>query len=92
MSAELTPSERHDLEQLEGVMIRAGIDTFVEVGRALAEVRDRGLYRQSHSTFQGYCKQQWGLGRSRAYQLIEAAGRGEPGGVTSLSVARQAVL
>ena len=44
MTATLTTVEQRDPETFEGV-VQAGIDTFVEVGRALAEIRDRRLYR-----------------------------------------------
>jgi hypothetical protein len=72
MSATLTTSERRDLETLEGVVQR-GLDTFIEVGQALAEIRDRRLYRQTHGTFEAYCQEKWRLSRTRAYQLIDAA-------------------
>lgn len=64
--------ERSRLEQLESVIER-GLATFVEVGEALAEIRDSRLYLESHGSFEDYCRQRWGLGRSRAYQLIDAA-------------------
>ena len=68
----LTSSERRDLETLEGVVQR-GITTFIEVGRALAEIRDRRLYRQTHGTLEDYCHEKWLLSRTRAYRLIDAA-------------------
>lgn len=72
MSAALTTSERHDLEALEDVVQR-GLATFIEVGKALAEIRDRRLYRQTHGTFEEYCHDKWLLSRTRAYRLIDAA-------------------
>jgi hypothetical protein len=72
VSTALTAPERRALETLEGIVQR-GIDTFVDVGRALAEIRDRRLYRQTHGTFEEYCHEKWLLGRTRAYQLIDAA-------------------
>lgn len=68
----LTDAEYTDLERLETVVSK-GLDTFVEVGNALAEIRDRRLYRQYHASFDAYCKDQWDIGRSRAYRLIQAA-------------------
>lgn len=53
--------------------IRAGLDTFVQVGTALAAIRDDRLYRTTHGTFEDYCAERWSLARSRAYQLIDAA-------------------
>jgi hypothetical protein len=72
VSAALTTSERHDLEALEDVVQR-GLATFIEVGKALAEIRDRRLYRQTHGTFEEYCHDKWLLSRTRAYRLIDAA-------------------
>ncbi len=60
------------IEELEEVIGR-GLETFVEVGDALAEVRDARHYLQFHPTFEEYCTERWGLTRSRAYQLIDAA-------------------
>lgn len=53
--------------------IQAGLDTFVEVGEALAEIRDSRLYRDKHSTFEAYCRERWGMQRAQAYRLIESA-------------------
>jgi len=53
--------------------IERGINTFVEVGQALTEIRDAKLYRVAHKTFEIYCKDRWNLGRSRAYELIDQA-------------------
>lgn len=61
------------LPQLED-RIERGLDTFVDVGLALMEVRDRRLYREAgYSTFEKYCVGRWNFKRHRAYQLIEAA-------------------
>jgi hypothetical protein len=63
-----------ELEQLENV-IQKNIGAFYEVGRALMEIRDKGLYRDvlGYDTFEAYCKGRWDLSRPRAYQLIDAA-------------------
>ena len=53
--------------------IQAGVETFVTVGCALAEIRDARLYRADHKTFEQYCHKRWQFTRVRAYQLIEAA-------------------
>lgn len=65
--------ERGELEKQEKV-IREGMQTFVEVGKALATIRDKKLYREEYKTFEKYCEQKWGFKRARAYQLIESAG------------------
>lgn len=60
------------LDALEGVIER-GLATFVEVGEALLEIRDSRLYRETHGTFEDYCRERWGMSRPRAYNLIDAA-------------------
>ncbi|MEI6451832.1 MAG: hypothetical protein WCP98_18055, partial [Actinomycetes bacterium] len=60
------------LTDLEGIIER-GLDTFVDVGEALAEIRDRQMYRETHATFEAYCRERWGWSRSYAYRHIEAA-------------------
>lgn len=60
------------LEELEDIIGR-GLETFVEVGDALAQVRDGRLYLAHAETFEAYCSERWGLSRSRSYELIDAA-------------------
>ncbi|GIK39539.1 MAG: hypothetical protein BroJett011_33720 [Chloroflexota bacterium] len=69
---ELTTTETNKLEILETV-IEQGLQTFVEVGEALAEIRDSKLYRSQYDTFENYCRERWGISRPRAYELINAA-------------------
>lgn len=71
MSA-LLPVETHDLERYEAV-IASGLQTFIEVGTALMEIRDRKLYRAEFGTFEGYCRERWNLTDRRARQLMSAA-------------------
>lgn len=68
----LTTTESRDLARCEKIIER-GQKTFLEVGIALSEIRDRKLYRERADTFQDYCSQVWGFTRQRAHQLIEAA-------------------
>lgn len=60
------------LRELETVIER-GLNTFVEVGQALLEIRDNRLYKESYSTFEEYCRERWGMERRHAYRLIDAA-------------------
>jgi hypothetical protein len=53
--------------------IEQGLQTFVEVGLALMEIRDRKLYRGEHSSFKAYCTERWNFSDSRGRQLILAA-------------------
>lgn len=69
---DLLPAESARLAELEAI-VTDGLNTFVTVGRALAEIRDTRLYRQSHETFEAFCRDQWGLTRTRAYELISAS-------------------
>lgn len=68
----LNSLERTNLRRCEKI-IENGCKTFVDVGRALAEVRDSELYRETHQSFSGYCKDKWGFTRQRAYQYIKGA-------------------
>ena len=69
----LTASEQNVLTQAEA-KIERGIKSFIEVGDALAQVRDQRLYREEFGTFEVYCHERWGLSRSRVYRLIDASG------------------
>jgi len=68
----LSAEDQSDLAQFEGVIER-GMNTFVEVGNALAAIQERKLYRSAHGTFEVYCRERWGFSRQRAYQLTAAA-------------------
>jgi hypothetical protein len=69
---ELSTTEAQELNRCEAV-IEAGLQTFVEVGMALLKIRDGRLYRESHDTFQNYCRDRWAMSRQRANQLVDAA-------------------
>lgn len=68
----LAIDEQQTLAQCEAVIAR-GVQTFIEVGEALATIRDGKLYRADFTTFEHYCRNKWGIGDSRARQLIGAA-------------------
>lgn len=68
----LTTSEATDLRSHEQVIER-GLGTFVEVGNALLAIRDGRLYRETHGTFEDYCRERWGMSKTHANRLIEAA-------------------
>jgi hypothetical protein len=67
---ELTPEEQSDRLHLERKVERA----FFEAGKALAELRDRRLYRSTHRTFEEYCRDRFGHSRQQSNYLIAAAG------------------
>jgi hypothetical protein len=60
------------LAECEAVISRR-LRTFMEVGRALARIRDEQLYRLTHATFEDYCRDRWEIGRAHAYRLVAAA-------------------
>jgi hypothetical protein len=70
--APLTKTELSELAQHEAVIER-GQRTFLEVGIALATIKEGKLYRADFKTFEDYCRGRWGLDRRRAYQMLEAA-------------------
>lgn len=69
---ELTKTELTRLGQCEAV-IAEGAKTFVAVGNALLEIRDKRLYRLEFSTFEDYCFKKWGIARRHSYRMIAAA-------------------
>jgi hypothetical protein len=68
----LTLNERARLKECEDA-IEKGLDTFVAVGQALAEIRDSRLYRQLYPTFEDYCREKFQRGRDWAEVTINAA-------------------
>jgi hypothetical protein len=72
ITAEFTDAEAGALVEAERVIER-GLKTFVEVGQALARIRDGQLYRTEYATFEAYCDERWAISRPRAYELMSAA-------------------
>jgi len=72
---ELVPLSLHEERRLHECekIITDGLDTFMEVGQALTEIRNRRLYRQEFKTFEAYAHQRWGIKRQRAYELMGAS-------------------
>ena len=64
----LTSAEEDSLRTCEQV-IDQGMETFVEVGRALETIRRDKLYRTSHTTFDSYMLERFGMDRFRGYEL-----------------------
>jgi hypothetical protein len=90
MQREMSQSELTQLEVCEAT-ISAGLQTFYEVGNALLAVRDARLYRRDFASFEEYCRKRWGMGASRARQLIGAAGvAANLQGVTNVTPANEA--
>ncbi|MBE8990552.1 hypothetical protein [Nostoc sp. LEGE 12450] len=64
--SELTEQEISDRLHLERKVERA----FFEAGKALAQLRDRRLYRSTHRTFEEYCSDRFGYTHRRVNYLI----------------------
>lgn len=69
----LSVAEAERLTKLEAI-IRDNFLAFYAVGSALKEIRDSNLYRETHRSFEAYCKEVWETGRRTAYQYINAVG------------------
>lgn len=67
------PARMGRLFELERV-IAAGLQSFIEVGNALMEIRDKRLYKeQGYKNFEEYCHERWKWGRNYANKQIKAA-------------------
>ncbi|MEG4323096.1 MULTISPECIES: hypothetical protein [unclassified Microcoleus] len=71
-TAQLDVSERARLQELESI-VEHGLQTFYEVGKALDEIREQKLYRETHKSFETYCRDKWGIARQTANRFIAAA-------------------
>ena len=68
----LNIEESHELERCE-VVIKQGLNTFIEVGEALFLIRDKRLYRREFKTFEHYCQQKWALSKPYVNRIIAAS-------------------
>lgn len=68
----LAAIERSRLAELEYIVER-GVATFIEVGKALEEIRSGRFYRETHKTFEAYCREKWGWSSRNVNRQIEAA-------------------
>lgn len=69
----LNAAENKRLNVLESD-IKKNFLGFVAVGNALAEIREKRLYRnEDNRTFDGYCRELWDMGRKQADKLAKAA-------------------
>lgn len=76
MKGTLTPDELAALTRLEAA-VEAGVSatlTVIEAGKALAEIRDRQLHRDSAATWEDYVQNRFRITRRRADQLVAFAG------------------
>jgi N6-adenosine-specific RNA methylase IME4 len=66
----ITTAEKTDFSKLDEV-VRTGMSAFLDVGRALMEIRDRRLYRDTFGTFEEYCRERHEMTRRYANYLID---------------------
>jgi hypothetical protein len=57
----LTGADVEHLRRLEAIAQR-NLDTYMDVGNALASIRDKRLYRDTHDSFEAYARDRWGMG------------------------------
>ncbi len=72
VTAQLDVTERARLQELESI-VEHGLQTFYEVGKALDEIREQKLYRETHKSFETYCRDKWAIARQTAHRFIAAA-------------------
>lgn len=68
----LTPQEKQEFATQERI-VKAGRDTFIAVGNALATIRDEKLYREQHGTFEEYCDKRWQMSGRHAERMMNAS-------------------
>lgn len=76
MTGTLTADERIVLTRLEAT-VEAGVQatlTVLEAGKALAEIRDRQLFRDSAATWEKYVSDRFRITKRRADQMVAFAG------------------
>ena len=61
--------KRKRLEELESQVS----SHITEFGRVLGEIHAKELYLETHETWEKYCKDRWGIGKSYGYKLIKTA-------------------
>ncbi len=91
--AALSDLERQRKAELEAT-VSAGFQTFVEVGKALREIKDSNLWRDGYSSWSDYLQRRWQMSSSRARQLWLAADTQtqiESSGVTTVTLPNEHV-
>lgn len=68
---DLVDPQHERLQELEEIIDRHLVG-FIEVGRALTEVRDDKLYQATYRTFEAWAEMRFAISRRRAYELMSA--------------------
>jgi hypothetical protein len=69
---QLSPHEKEIFVRMEDV-IQSHLESFSKAGDALVAIRDGRLYRETHGTFEDYCRERWEMSKTQANRLIAAA-------------------
>ena len=67
----LSPADQTLLRECEDE-IRDNITGWYIVGQRLMQIQEAKLYRQTHDSFEKYCREMWSFSRPQAYRLIAA--------------------
>lgn len=70
--SDMSKVEQTRFVELKNV-VKQTAGAFVRCGEALAEIRDRKLYRVQYETFEQFVEKEYNWTRQRAYQMIDAA-------------------
>lgn len=73
MTAEVLEALSHDeRDELEACIdvINRGLTVWYEVAEALHKIRDQRLYRETHTSFEAFCRDKWGMSKTHANRLI----------------------
>ena len=68
----LSDDERTEFDKQREV-VRKGLGVFVVVGRALALIRDKKLYRETHDSFDTFVMDEWEMSKSHTNRQIVAS-------------------
>lgn len=68
----LSTAERALFRKYEAA-VQKHFETFRPAGEALQAIRDKRLYRETHVTFEEYCREKWSMSKTQANRLIAAA-------------------
>lgn len=71
--APLSSIEQKKLAALEKKLERYWVQSYLEIGTVLAEIKRAKLYRDTHETWAQYCRDRWNIGDNFADKQIRAA-------------------
>ncbi len=71
-SVQLTDDERERLVELE-ITIEKNLPAGLQLGLAIAEIKDCKLYRETHDSWEEYVRDRFDIARRTAFQYIQSA-------------------